>query len=139
LVLAGSTLAQNRQVETVPLRVAKAVPNTVDEISGIRVPDSKLARDAAQVILDSEGGRLFQHSMRVYYWAALAGTRKGLTFDSELLYVAAMFHDYGLMEKAIFAMKWTARTPHAIVCGVTAFRKLMARQSGLLSRCIRQM
>jgi hypothetical protein len=33
---------------------------------------------------------------RVYYWAALSGKRKGLTFDPELLYVAAMFHDYGL-------------------------------------------
>jgi HD superfamily phosphodiesterase len=28
--------------------------------------------------------------------AALSGKRKGLTFDPELLYVAAMFHDYGL-------------------------------------------
>ncbi|WP_323980666.1 HD domain-containing protein [Bradyrhizobium sp. 521_C7_N1_3] len=34
--------------------------------------------------------------MRVYCWAALAGRRKGMAFDQELLYVAAMFHDYGL-------------------------------------------
>jgi HD superfamily phosphodiesterase len=55
-----------------------------------------LARDAAQVVRDTEGDFLFQHSLRVYYWAALAGKRKGLTFDQELLYVAAMFHDFGL-------------------------------------------
>ena len=67
-----------------------------DEVSGIKIPDSKLARDAAQFIRDSEGDFLFQHSTRVYYWAALAGKRKGLTFDPELLYVAAMFHDFGL-------------------------------------------
>jgi len=31
----------------------------------------------------------------VYFWGALAGKRKGLTFDPEL-YTAAMFHDVGL-------------------------------------------
>jgi hypothetical protein len=96
LVAAGSALATSCQAETVAPKVAKAVPGALDEVSGIRVPDSKLARDAAQVIRDAEGDLLFQHSMRVYYWAALAGKRKGLTFDPALLYVAAMFHDYGL-------------------------------------------
>ena len=96
LVAAGSGWATNCQAETVPSKVAKAVPSAPDEVSGIRVPDSKLARDAAQVIRDAEGDLLFQHSMRVYYWAALAGKREGLTFDPALLYVAAMFHDYGL-------------------------------------------
>ncbi|UVF22624.1 HD domain-containing protein (plasmid) [Microvirga terrae] len=67
-----------------------------DGISGIRIPDSPLARDAAKLIRDTEGDLLFQHSTRVYYWAALAGKRKGLDFDPELLYVAAMFHDFGL-------------------------------------------
>jgi hypothetical protein len=96
LVAAGSALAPNSQAETVTPSVDKAASNAIDEVSGIRVPDSKLARDAAQIIRDSEGDLLFQHSMRVYYWAALSGMRKGLTFDPELLYVAAMFHDYGL-------------------------------------------
>jgi hypothetical protein len=36
------------------------------------------ARDAAALIRDREGELLFQHSTRVYYWAALAGRRKGL-------------------------------------------------------------
>jgi HD superfamily phosphodiesterase len=67
-----------------------------DAVSGISIPDSKLARDAAQLIRDTEGDFLYQHSVRVYYWAALAGQRKGLAFDPELLYVAAMFHDFGL-------------------------------------------
>lgn len=37
--------------------------------------------------------------MRVYAWGALAGRHKGLTFDPELLYVGAMFHDLGLAER----------------------------------------
>jgi hypothetical protein len=39
---------------------------------------------------------LFNHSSRVYYFAAATGKRKNLTFDPELLYVSAMFHDMGL-------------------------------------------
>jgi hypothetical protein len=96
LVIAGSAAAPNSQAQTVAPKVDRAVPNAVYEVSGIRVPDSQLARAAAQVIRDTEGDLLYQHSVRVYYWAALAGKRKGLTFDPQLLYVAAMFHDYGL-------------------------------------------
>src|ERR1700755_309256 len=68
----------------------------VDEISGIRIPDSKLAREAAQFIRDTESEFLFEHSTRVYLWGALAGKRRGLSFDPELFYTAAMFHDVGL-------------------------------------------
>ena len=87
---------QRVQAETVKPHVAEAVSNAIDEVLGIRVPESKLARDAAQVIRNVEDDLLFQHSVRVYYWASLAGKRKGMAFDPELLYVAAMFHDYGL-------------------------------------------
>lgn len=68
----------------------------VGEISGIRIPDSKLAREAAQFIRDTESEFLFEHSTRVFLWGALAGKRRGLSFDPELFYTAAMFHDAGL-------------------------------------------
>ncbi len=66
-------------------------------ISGIRVPDSKLASEITEFIRDTEPALLFNHSSRVYYFAALAGQRRGLTFDKELLYAGAMFHDIGLV------------------------------------------
>jgi hypothetical protein len=69
---------------------------TPEEISGIRVPDSQLARDVAQFVRDTESDLLFRHSARVYLWGALAGNRQGLRFDAELLYAASMFHDIGL-------------------------------------------
>ncbi|QYY34068.1 HD domain-containing protein (plasmid) [Cupriavidus pinatubonensis] len=69
---------------------------TADRTPNIAIPDSKLTRDAAQYIRDSEGEFLFEHSTRVYYWAALTAQRSGLPHDPQLLYVAAMFHDYGL-------------------------------------------
>ena len=65
-------------------------------VEGIRVPDSSLAREITQLVRDTESALLFHHSSRVYYWGALAGKRRGLKFDRELLYTGAMFHDMGL-------------------------------------------
>lgn len=66
------------------------------EIAGIRIPDSKLAGEVTQFIRDTESELLFHHSVRVYFWGALAGVRTGLSFDAELFYAAALFHDIGL-------------------------------------------
>src|ERR1700722_8995341 len=69
---------------------------TDTNLAGIRIPDSKLAREITELVRDTEPGLLFHHSSRVYYWAALAGKRRGLRFDPDLLYAGAMFHDMGL-------------------------------------------
>jgi hypothetical protein len=66
-------------------------------VSGITIPDSALARQITEFIRDTEPPLLFNHSSRVYYFGALAGKRRCLTFDSELLYAGAMFHDIGLV------------------------------------------
>jgi hypothetical protein len=66
-------------------------------ISGISIPDSKLANEITEFIRDTESTLLFNHSSRVYYFGALAGQRRGLKFDAELLYAGAMFHDIGLV------------------------------------------
>lgn len=65
-------------------------------ISGIRIPDSAMAREATQLLRDTASDLLFQHSMRVYLWGALLAKHQGLAFDPELLYAGAMFHDLGL-------------------------------------------
>ena len=65
-------------------------------IKGISVPDSKLAHKITELVRDTESPLLFHHSSRVFYWGALTGARRGLTFDAELLYAGAMFHDLGL-------------------------------------------
>ena len=63
---------------------------------GVAVPGSRIAREAAELLRDTGHNLLFQHSHRVYFWAALLGHREKLAYDPELLYVAAMFHDFGL-------------------------------------------
>jgi hypothetical protein len=40
---------------------------------------------------------LFNHCVRSYLWAAAYGTRHGIQFDPELLYVGSLLHDIGLM------------------------------------------
>ena len=66
-------------------------------IEGLTVPDSKFAKEITALVRDTEPPLLFHHSSRVYYWGALAGKRRGVKFDPELLYAGAMFHDMGLV------------------------------------------
>ena len=68
-------------------------------LNGIRIPDSKLARDATALVRDIESDLLFHHSSRVFYWGALAGQRLGVKVDADLLYVGCLFHDVGLTQQ----------------------------------------
>jgi hypothetical protein len=70
---------------------------TQTALQSVEVPDSTLAKKITEYIRDNEPELLFNHSSRVYYFAALAGIRKGLHADRELLYAGAMFHDLGLV------------------------------------------
>ena len=69
------------------------------DIDGIRIPDSRLAREVTELVRDTASPLLFHHSSRVYYFGALAGARRGLAFDPELLYCGCMFHDMGLTHR----------------------------------------
>jgi hypothetical protein len=69
------------------------------QIAGIPIPDSALATEATELVRDTESDLLFDHSLRVYLFGALQGQRLGLSFDAELLYIGAIFHDMGLTEK----------------------------------------
>jgi hypothetical protein len=71
--------------------------STATSIQGISIPDSKLGGAITEFVRDTETELLFNHSSRNYLFGALAGQERGLVFDRELLYAAAMFHDVGLM------------------------------------------
>jgi hypothetical protein len=73
----------------------RTVPKTV---AGIQIPDSALAGEVTEFVQNVASRLLFDHSRRVFLWAALQAQRRGLKFDSELLYVGAMFHDIGLVD-----------------------------------------
>ncbi|WP_424683139.1 HD domain-containing protein [Frateuria sp. YIM B11624] len=99
------------------------------DILGIPVPDSAIAREATELVRDSESELLFLHSMRVYAWGALAGRRRKLAFDPELLYVGSMFHDLGL------AVRFRESTLRFEVDGANAARDFL-RGHGIAERDI---
>lgn len=67
--------------------------------SSLVIPDSLLAREATGILREHSSDLLFNHSVRVYLFAAEQGRQRKLRFDAELLYVAAAFHDLGLIKK----------------------------------------
>jgi hypothetical protein len=67
--------------------------------AGVTVPDTKLARDATDLVRDTTSDLVYNHSRRVYWFGSLQGRNRGLSFDPELLYIGAMFHDLGLNEQ----------------------------------------
>jgi hypothetical protein len=80
-------------------KIAKSRSSTMIEmISGIKIPDSKIAREAAELVRKHQTEMLFNHSVRVYVFGAMEGARQNRKFDSELLYIAALFHDMGLVD-----------------------------------------
>ena len=66
-------------------------------IAGIPIPDSRVAREATELVGGVSTQLLFDHSRRVFLWGSLQGEKLGLDYDPELLYVGAMFHDVGLL------------------------------------------
>ncbi|MCJ0765546.1 HD domain-containing protein [Variovorax terrae] len=69
------------------------------DLDGIAIPQSQLAREITELVRDTASPLLFHHSSRVYYFGALAGKKRGLKFDPELLYCGCMFHDMGLTHR----------------------------------------
>jgi len=67
--------------------------------AGVTVPDTKLARQATELLRGATTDLIYHHSRRVYWWGSLQGRNRALSFDPELLYIGAMFHDLGLNEQ----------------------------------------
>jgi hypothetical protein len=89
------------------------------KIEAIAIPDSKLCKEITELVRDTEPELLFNHSSRVYYFGALTGLRRGLSFDRELLYAGAMFHDMGLTRR------YSSQTERFEVDGADAARNFL--------------
>lgn len=68
-----------------------------EKIAGVEIPDSKLVQEATELIRDTTPPLIFHHSRRVYLFGSLQAAALGIRPDPELLYVAALFHDTGLV------------------------------------------
>ena len=66
-------------------------------IAGVRIPDSRIASEATELIRDTTNPLIYHHSRRVFLFGSLQSRWLGIEPDPELLYVAALFHDTGLV------------------------------------------
>jgi hypothetical protein len=70
--------------------------HTLSSVAGVAIPDSTIARQAKELLLEHGTEFIFNHSLRVFLFASLNGQRNRLSYDPELLYISAVFHDLGL-------------------------------------------
>jgi hypothetical protein len=66
-------------------------------IAAVEVPNTVAANDATMLLREKIGPLLFEHSCRVFLFASLHARAADLRPDPELLYLAALFHDAGLL------------------------------------------
>jgi hypothetical protein len=67
-----------------------------DVVAGVRVPDTAVAAEATDLVRAITSDLVYHHSRRVFFFGSLQGRNRNLSFDPEILYVAALFHDVGL-------------------------------------------
>jgi hypothetical protein len=72
------------------------IPN---EVAGVKLPDSRLARDATDYVRRLSAPIVFNHVLRAYLFGELVGRSRKLKFDRELLYLGAVLHDLGQTER----------------------------------------
>jgi len=70
--------------------------NKLKKVAGISIPDSSMANQATELLLEHGTEFIYNHSLRVFLFSSLNGKRNQLKYDQELLYVSSVFHDLGL-------------------------------------------
>jgi hypothetical protein len=69
----------------------------IETIAGVHIPNSRIANDAAELIRETTTPLIYHHSRRVFLFGSLQSRKLGIEPDAELLYLAALFHDIGLV------------------------------------------
>ncbi|MDI2125726.1 HD domain-containing protein [Yinghuangia seranimata] len=68
----------------------------ITEIAGVRAAEGRAAEAAFAVCAEYTDAALANHSLRSYFFGAAYAEARGIAFDRELFYVAALLHDLGL-------------------------------------------
>ncbi|KKK06553.1 HD domain-containing protein [Micromonospora sp. HK10] len=66
-------------------------------IAGLEIPETAAVAEATRRIQDTTSPLIYHHSRRVFLFGLIHAERLGVKPDPELLYLAAMFHDTGLL------------------------------------------
>jgi predicted HD phosphohydrolase len=78
--------------------IRSSIASMTPELLGVR-PDSRLARQAEELVGAVAPPFLTNHSYRSHFFGVALAERDSVEFDAELLYVAALLHDIGLVEE----------------------------------------
>jgi HD domain len=66
-------------------------------IAGLEIPETAAVAEATRRIQETTSPLIYHHSRRVFFFGLIHAERLGVKPDPELLYLAAMFHDTGLL------------------------------------------
>jgi hypothetical protein len=83
-----------------PVRVRRAFAARVEpamRIANVVPEETPATRAAREVVAEYSSPALVNHGERSYLWSAALGELAGMAYDRELLFVASMVHDLGLV------------------------------------------
>lgn len=66
-------------------------------IAGLAIPGTAAAAEATRLIQETTRPLIYHHSRRVFFFGLMHARKLGVEPDPELLYLAALFHDAGLL------------------------------------------
>ncbi|HEX5205052.1 MAG TPA: HD domain-containing protein [Actinoplanes sp.] len=66
-------------------------------IAGLEIPGTAAVAEATTLIRDTTSPLIYHHSRRIFFFGLMHARALGLEPDPELLYLAAIFHDSGLL------------------------------------------
>ncbi|WAL67928.1 HD domain-containing protein [Amycolatopsis cynarae] len=106
IAAAGTVSALFAAASNLPASAHPAVPgnSTADSltlpstVAGVVFPTCRLTSEAAAFARNVYSETLFNHVMRTYVFGSLLFDRRGVRYDRELVFVAAVLHDLGLVE-----------------------------------------
>jgi hypothetical protein len=73
--------------------------STLITLGGLAAPDSELARKATSLVARVHSPALLNHVHRSWWFADFLGQKRGLKYDREVVYLAALMHDLGLTQE----------------------------------------
>jgi hypothetical protein len=86
-----------RRLATAASPGARLESGTDVRVADLRPPDTLATRAPRDVVAPYSSAALVSHCERAYLWSAALGELTGAVYDRELLYVASMLHDLGLV------------------------------------------
>jgi HD superfamily phosphodiesterase len=78
--------------------MTQLVSTPARELAGIRIPDSKAAREATDLARSCSPPYMFNHVIRTFVFGSQLANKAKHSYDVELMYVASVLHDLGLVE-----------------------------------------